>query len=67
MILASQPALRDCTGDAPATDQAEQSKMAQALRSSFHTMDGEILQRARQDEGRDGSTAVVILRTGERD
>ena len=39
--------------------------MAAALRSSFHAVDREVLQRAGDEQGRDGATAVVILRTGE--
>ena len=38
--------------------------MAAALRSSFHAMDTEVLQRARSEQEQDGATAVVILRTG---
>ena len=65
MVLASQAALRDCLGDAPSQDKAEEGRMAAALRSSFHAVDREVLQRAGDEQGRDGATAVVILRTGE--
>ena len=64
VLLAGEAALRDCSGDAYAQDKAEEGRMAAALRSSFHAMDREVLQRARGEEEQDGATAVVILRTG---
>lgn len=64
MVLASQAALRDCSGDAPWQAKAEEGRMSAALHASFHAMDKEVLQQARGEERRDGATAVVILRTG---
>lgn len=64
MLLAGEAALRDCSGDACAQDKAEEGRMAAALRSSFHAMDREVLQRARGEEEQDGATAVVLLRNG---
>lgn len=64
MVLASQAALRDCLGDAPLQDKAEEDRMTAALQSSFSTADEEVLQQAREEGSRDGATAVVVLRTG---
>ncbi|KAK9829310.1 hypothetical protein WJX72_005079 [[Myrmecia] bisecta] len=63
LLLAADPALRDSTGDAKA--QLEGLAISKALRSAFHAVDAEILDRARAEAGRDGSTGLVVLRVGE--
>lgn len=65
MALAQEAAVRSCTGEGgPGTDFTEEGAMGGALRRVFHTVDKEILDRARAEGGRDGTTALVVLRVG---
>ena len=64
-MLAGEVALRTCMGSGPPSMlAAEQAAMTAALSRSYHAIDREILARARSEEGRDGSTGLVLLRTG---
>ena len=38
--------------------------MGRALRDTFHTVDTEILNRSREEDGQDGATGLVLLRVG---
>ena len=63
MVLASNPAIAACTG-ALAVDKGEEFKIAAALHGAFQAVDKEILQKSREEDGRDGSTGLVLLRIG---
>lgn len=73
MVLAQQPALRMCTGEAAPTwaadgnrrEAKEAAVMGTAVKQAFQIVDGEILERARAEQGRDGATALVVLRIGD--
>lgn len=62
-MLASDPALRSCTGSA-ATLQPENQKVSAALQRAFHSVDEDILHSSRQEQAQDGSTGLVLLRIG---
>eukprot|EP00884_Botryococcus_braunii_P014428 jgi/Botrbrau1/22987/Bobra.0030s0052.2 len=65
MALAQEAAVRSCTGDGVGgADFVEEGAMGTALRRVFHVVDQEILDRARAEGGRDGATALVVLRVG---
>lgn len=75
MVLAQEPALRTCTGEVGASalpwashdgmrEAQEAADMGNAVRRAFSLVDGEILERAREEEGRDGATALIVLRIG---
>ena len=76
MLLARDPALR-WGESAPGTvqsslfssDVADREAKAclavdQAIKTAFFTVDREILDRSRDENARDGSTALVVLRMG---
>ena len=75
-VLAQEPALRDCRGDMGARNPSpwaqhtseresrEAKAMSSAVKHAFKLLDDEILDRCRQEQGRDGSCALVILRIG---
>lgn len=49
-LLASEPALRICTGDGPpASDAHEEEQLATAFRRAFNTVDTEILKVAKEE------------------
>ena len=62
-MLADNPAVGACTGALP-TDKGEEFKMAAALHGAFCAVDQEILQKSKEEGGRDGSTGLVLLRVG---
>jgi serine/threonine protein phosphatase PrpC len=65
MALAQEAAVRSCTGDGfGGSEFMEEGAMGSALRRVFHAVDQEILDRARAEGGRDGATALVVLRIG---
>lgn len=64
-VLAMQPALRSCTGEAGAPA-SEQDAVPAALTSAFATVDEEILAATRSQHENDGSTCVALLRVGQR-
>ena len=43
----------------------ESTDMGRAISHTFQQVDLEILDRARAEQGRDGSTALILLRTGD--
>ena len=63
VVLASNPAVGACTG-ALAIDKGEEFKMTAALHGAFHAVDQEILDKRKEEGGRDGSTGLVLLRIG---
>lgn len=75
-VLAQEPALRDCRGelskspfpwdqqDSNQRESKEAHAMTNAVKHAFHLVDQEILDRCRQEQGRDGSCALVVLRVG---
>lgn len=63
VVLASDPALRGCTGSA-ATQQTENHRVTAALQRVFDTIDEEILHKSRREQAQDGSTGLVLLRIG---
>lgn len=63
VVLASDPALRGCTGSA-ATQQAEKHRVTAALQRVFSSIDEEILHKSRREQAQDGSTGLVLLRIG---
>ena len=63
VLLASNPAIAACTG-ALAVDKGEEFRIAAALHGAFHAVDKEILQKSKEEDGRDGSTGLVLLRIG---
>lgn len=76
MVLAQEPALRTCTGevgigvlpwarhDLGSREAQEAADMGRAVKRAFNVVDDEILDRARAEQGRDGATALVVLRVG---
>ena len=73
-VLAQEPALRTCTGvaaglwarqDVSSQEAQEAADMGHAVKHAFSVVDEEILERARAEQGRDGATALVVLRIGE--
>lgn len=51
-LLASEPAIRICTGDGPpANDSHEEEQLATAFKRSFNTVDAEILKVAKEEGG----------------
>ena len=69
--------MRDCRGelgespfpwvqqDSSQRASREAQAVTGAVKHAFHLVDQEILERCRQENGRDGSCALVILRIGE--
>ena len=74
-MLAQEPALRECRGEvgvgtfpwaqhASERESREAKAMSSAVKHAFKVVDEEILDRCREEQGRDGSCALVILRIG---
>ena len=65
-ILATDTALRTCTGEGPpAAQAAEEGRISTALVHAFEATDREILMRSRLEGSKGGATALVVLRVGE--
>ncbi|GAB4815687.1 hypothetical protein N2152v2_002733 [Parachlorella kessleri] len=65
-LLASETALRTCTGDGPpSTQRQEAERMCAALRHAFEATDREILVRCRLEGNKSGATGVAVVRVGE--
>ncbi|KAL6761608.1 phosphatase 2C-like domain-containing protein, partial [Haematococcus lacustris] len=66
-LIAAEPALRTATGcKGPSSMMAaEEEAMRIALVKSFRCLDDSLITQARQDGGRDGSTALVTVRLGD--
>ena len=65
LILATEPALRTCTGEGPpAVAFRESERMSAALTHAFEATDKEILNRCRTERVRGGATGVAVLRVG---
>lgn len=64
-VLAEEPALRACTAEVAAS-QTEQTAVSSALARAFQTVDEEILDACRGTRQSAGSTALVLLRIGQR-
>jgi len=68
--------MRECRGEvnssalpwvnqgAASREVQEAEAMRGAIDHAFHLLDTEILDRARAEQGRDGATALVVLRIG---
>ncbi|KAK9845926.1 hypothetical protein WJX81_006154 [Elliptochloris bilobata] len=63
-VLAQDTAFAQCRGEPGASAEAETAAMRSAMTRTFAVVDGEILDRARAEDGRDGSTGLVVVRTG---
>lgn len=50
--------------EASKRESREAQAMVSAVKHAFHLVDEEILQRCRQEKGRDGSCALVVIRIG---
>lgn len=77
MLLAQDPAIR-WTGPAPGGAQSSVlpterdgreakacADVEQAIKTAFFAVDAEILTRSREEDARDGSAALMVLRVGE--
>lgn len=64
-VLATENALRTCTGEGPpATAIQEEERVAAALVHSFEAVDREIMTRCRVEGTKGGATGLVVLRIG---
>lgn len=77
MVLAQEPAVRMCSGESSRStslwsrdgggsrEAQEAADIGRAVKHAFEVIDGEILDRSRAEAGRDGATALVLLRIGQ--
>ena len=61
--MAKERGFASCSGDAAAADR-EGEAMRQALEHTFIALDDQICNRARAEDARDGSCALVAVRIG---
>lgn len=75
MVLAQEPAVRMCSGESShsralwssngSREAQETADIGRAVKHAFEVVEGEILDRSRAEAGRDGATALVLLRIGQ--
>lgn len=63
MLLAEERGFASCSGEAQAAER-ESPAMRDALERAFLRIDAQILDRARAENARDGSCALVAVRIG---
>ena len=63
VLLAEERGFASCSGEAQAAER-ESTAMRDALERSFLRIDAEVLNRARAENARDGSCALVAVRIG---
>ena len=63
VLLAEERGFASCSGEAQAAER-ESTAMRDALERAFLRIDAEVLNRARAENARDGSCALVAVRIG---